>query len=134
MQTFAIVKADEDQRIVYGWASVVVNPDGTPVIDSQDDIITPTELEKAAHAYVLKSRDGGVMHEETGVAKLVASLVTTPEIVKALFPSAHAGAIPTGWVVGFKVLDDKVWKRVKSGELSAFSIGGRGTRVPVEVG
>lgn len=133
MQTFDIVKISDDQQIVYGWASVIANPDGTPVIDTQNDIITPAELEKAAHTYVLKSRDGGVMHEETGVAKLVASLVTTPQIVKALFPSVHAGAIPTGWVVGFKVLDDQVWKRVKSGELAGFSIHGVGDRIPVEV-
>lgn len=133
MQDFAIVHKLDEQQIVYGWASIVTNPDGSPVIDSQDDIITADELHKASVHYVLKSRDGGVMHEETGVAKLVASLVTTPEIVKALFPQAHAGAIPTGWVVGFRVFDEKVWKRVKSGELSAFSIGGRGTRVPVEV-
>lgn len=133
MQTFAIVKTDNEQQIVYGWASVVLNADGSPVVDTQRDIITPAELEKAAHRYVLKSRDGGVMHEETGVSKLVASLVTTPEIVKALFPAVHEGAIPTGWVVGFKILDAGVWKRVKDGELSEFSIHGIGDRVPVEV-
>ena len=133
MQTFAIVKTDAEQRIVYGWASVIVNDDGSPVIDNQNDIITPAELEKAAYQYVLKSRDGGVMHEETGVAKLVASLVTTPEIIKALFPNVHAGAIPTGWVVGFDVINEDVWKRVKDGELTGFSIHGGGDRIPVEV-
>jgi len=30
-----------------------------------------------------------------------------------------------GWVVAYKVYDDAVWKMVKSGELAAFSIGGR---------
>lgn len=133
MQTFEIVRKDDEQRIVFGWASVVVNPDGSPVVDLQDEVIRPAELEKAAYDYVLKSRDGGVMHEETGVAKLVASLVTTPEIVKALFPNVHDGAIPIGWVVAYKILKEHVWKRIKNGELTAFSIGGRGTRVPVEV-
>jgi phage head maturation protease len=30
-----------------------------------------------------------------------------------------------GWVVAYKVYDDNVWNMVKSGELAAFSIGGR---------
>ena len=133
MNTFALISKDDERREVYGWASVITNADGSPVIDTQDDMISAAELEKAASHYVLKSRDGGVMHEETGVAKLIASLVTTPEIVKALFPAVYAGAIPTGWVVGFRVTDEKVWKRVKSGELAGFSIHGVGDRVPVEV-
>ena len=33
-----------------------------------------------------------------------------------------------GWVVAFKVYDDDVWARVKSGELAAFSIGGRAVK------
>ena len=30
-----------------------------------------------------------------------------------------------GWVVAYKVFDDDVWAMVKSGELAAFSIGGK---------
>lgn len=132
MTEFAVCKLNDEQQIVYGWASLIQNPDGTPLVDRQGDIILPDELEKAAHEFVLKSRQGGVMHERTGVAKLVASFVTTPELVKALFPTAHAGTVPVGWVVGFKVTDPTVWKRVKDGELTMFSIHGTGERVPVE--
>ena len=33
-----------------------------------------------------------------------------------------------GWVVAYKVYDDNVWNMVKSGELAAFSIGGRAVK------
>ena len=33
-----------------------------------------------------------------------------------------------GWIVAFKVYDDDVWAKVKSGELAAFSIGGRASK------
>ena len=36
-----------------------------------------------------------------------------------------------GWFIGLKIEDDGVWKRVKSGELAAFSFGGRGVREPI---
>ena len=33
-----------------------------------------------------------------------------------------------GWVVAFKVFNDDVWEKVKTGELAAFSIGGRAVK------
>jgi hypothetical protein len=38
-----IVKADADQRLIFGWASVV-EKDGRPVIDKQGDIKTPCDV------------------------------------------------------------------------------------------
>jgi len=132
MTHFAISKVSDEMRTVWGWASQIEDAAGNPVVDSQGDIILPDELQKAAHDYLLHSRDGGVMHEETGVATIVESFITTPETVSALFPGIAKGAIPVGWCVAFKVHDTEVWKRVKSGELSGFSIAGTGERVPVE--
>lgn len=131
--TFVFAKQDAALQTVWGWASVVLNEDGTPVVDSQGDVIEPQELQKAAHGFLLHSRDGGVMHEETGIATIVESLVTTPETIAALFPKVAKGLIPVGWCVAFKVHDRKVWKRVQDGELLAFSIGGVGEREEIEV-
>lgn len=128
-QTFQITKLDDDQRLVFGYASVAVKADGETVVDSQDDVISPETLEKAAYDYVLRSRDGGVMHEKMGVATLVESFVVTPEKLKAL--GLAEDALPQGWWVGYRVDDADVWKRVKSGELSMFSIGGRSKVRPV---
>jgi len=126
---FRIAKVSPE-RVVYGWASVVEEA-GQPIVDLQGDIIAPAELERAAIDYVLKSRDGGEMHERRGVSTLVASLVTTPEIVKALFPAIDATKVPVGWVVAFKIHDDAVWKAVQDGQYIGFSIHGTGQREAV---
>jgi hypothetical protein len=129
-QEFKINKVDEDQRCIFGWASVALKADGTQVVDSQDDIISPQTLEKAAYDYVLRSRDGGLEHERKGVATMIESFVCTPEKLEAL--GLAKDALPTGWFVGMKVHDADVWKRVKSGELNMFSIGGRSKRRDVK--
>lgn len=126
----------EEQRLVFGFASIVTDDDGALFVDKQGDRIEVAELEKAAYAYVEESRDASLMHQRRGVATLVASVVLTPEIRKAMnaIPGLDMGISPegpTGWFVGFRVNDDAVWKRVKSGELSEFSIGGTGRREEV---
>lgn len=120
---FTISKLDDERMLVFGFASMAVKADGETVVDSQDDIISPKTLENAAYDYVLRSRDGGLMHEKRGVARLIESFVVTPEKLTAL--GLAENALPQAWFVGFKVDDPEVWKRVKGGELKAFSIGGR---------
>ena len=39
----AILKTDDEQRMVYGWASVVTEK-GEPVVDRQGDVIEPDTL------------------------------------------------------------------------------------------
>jgi hypothetical protein len=117
------VKLDEDRHLVWGWASVS-ELGGTAVIDKQGDVIDARTLEDAAIEYMVSCRQAGVMHQRTGVAKLVTSIVFTRDIQKAL--GVDLGR--TGWFVGFKVEDLEVWKRIKSGELRALSIHGKGCR------
>lgn len=115
-----ILKADDEQRMVYGWASVVTEK-GQPVIDRQGDIIEPETLVKAVNDFMEHVRVGKTMHigEQTGV--IVHSMPITKEIGEALGIQSDR----EGWIVAYKVYDDAVWNMVKSGELAAFSIGGR---------
>lgn len=124
-----VSKADEDRHLVFGWASVAADERGHPLVDLQGDVITPEELEGAAYEFVRFYRDGGEMHERLGVATLVESMVFTPEKLAAL--GLPADALPTGWWIGFLVLDDGVWAKVKSGEYAMFSIEGTATRAPI---
>lgn len=132
-------KFDDDERLAFGWASIT-KLDGKPVIDKQGDFIDINELEKSAYEYVLSSRVGGEMHRKEviiekgaklapkNVATVVESMVFTPEkIAKMGLPSDF----PEGWWIGFKVNDDEVWKSVKGGKYTQFSIHGVGKRVPV---
>jgi hypothetical protein len=115
-----ILKADDEQRMVYGWASVVTEK-GEPVIDRQGDVIMPETLVKAVNNFMEHVRVGKTMHvgEQTGV--IVHSMPITKEIGDALGIQSDR----EGWIVAYKVYDDAVWQMVKSGELAAFSIGGR---------
>lgn len=129
---FKIIKADEAQQVVYGWGSVSI-ADGETVTDLQGDQIDPSTLEQAVTDFLLEYGNhggSGLMHEGKPVGDIIASLVTTPDIVKAFFP--NASEVPIGWIIGVKVNDPAVWKMVVRGDLRAFSIQGTADREPVE--
>jgi hypothetical protein len=115
-----ILKVDDEQRMVFGWASVITE-DGEPIIDRQGDMIEADTLVKAVNEFMEHVRVGKAMHSGEQVGVVVHSLPITKEIGEAL--GIHSNR--EGWVVAYKVFDDSVWERVKSGELAAFSIGGR---------
>jgi hypothetical protein len=126
---FQILKQDPARHVVYGWASVSV-ADGELVTDLQGDQIEPDALEQAVEDFMLNYRAGtadgaGVMHETPAKCEVIASLVTTPDIIKAF---GLGESLPIGWILGLKVLDEAVWKRVVSGELKAMSIQGTAER------
>ena len=131
--TFA--KLDDEQHLAFGWASVV-ELDGQPVVDRQGDYITAEDLEKAAYAYVHKSRVGGDMHERgpddtvAKVSDLVESVVFTDEKVEKM---GLPDDFPRGWWVGFKIHGEESWDRVKKRERTGFSIHGRGIRKDMDV-
>ncbi len=118
---FRIAKLDEDERIVFGWASVSATADGQLVVDHHDDIIEPAELEKAAYEYVLKFRDVGEMHQGQSAGQLVESLVMTPQKARAM---GIRQPMATAWWVGYKINDPEVFAKVKDGTYSMFSIQG----------
>lgn len=129
--SFAIKKAtDSEQRLVFGWASVAGRANGETITDHQGDIVEIYELENAVYDYVQFFREGSEMHERGGldIAVLVESIVFTPEKITAL--GLKAGDLPNGWWVGFRVLDDEVWEKVKDGTYTMFSIEGKAIRQP----
>lgn len=127
---FRIAKSDDDRHLAFGWANVAIRSDGEVIEDWQDDIIEPEELENAAYRFVELYREGGEMHERGGAAVLVESVVFTEEKMAAI--GIPAGTLPIGWWIGFKVLDEDVWEKVKDGTYSMFSIEGTAERVEVE--
>lgn len=118
-----ILKTDNEQRMVWGWASVI-SKDGVPVVDSQGDVILPDTLMKAATEFMLSLRVTKEMHSGGKIGEFVHSFPVTKELADAL------GIVTNqeGWIVACKVYDDATWQKVKSGELSAFSIGGTAKR------
>jgi uracil-DNA glycosylase family 4 len=116
----SIFKADVERRLVY---SVIAESD---IKDAQGDVMSAETIENMAHDYMLKSRKFDDRHNWRAVdAAIVESwiqrvdTVLLGEVIKAI-----------SWVVGVKVFADHIWQKVLSGEYQAFSIGGRGVRVP----
>lgn len=118
-----ILKADDEERMVYGWASVITE-NGIPVIDRQGDVIEAEVLVKAVNNFMEHVRVGKAMHTGEQVGVVVHSFPVTKELGDALGIQSDR----EGWIVAYKVYDDAVWAMVKSGELAAFSIGGRATK------
>ena len=118
-----VLKFDDEQRVVYGCASVVTEG-GEPIVDRQGDVITPDTLVKAVNDFMEHVRVGKVMHEGDQTGMVLHSLPVTKEIADSLGIQTDR----EGWIVAYKVYDDAVWQLVKSGELSAFSIGGRAVK------
>lgn len=136
-----VVKLDKVHHLVFGWFSIVT-VDGKNITDTQGDIISPDTIEFSAYDFVLNARKGGEMHEPgnngeiKGIGRLVESVVFTIEKQEAMIHSLHDQGIKdaqldlkcVGWWGGFFVENPDTWKKVESGDLKAFSIGGRGKR------
>lgn len=122
-----LLKIDEEQRIAWGWASVI-SENGEPVVDKQGDIISADVMTRAANAFMSDVRAGQVMHEGVTKAVVLHSLPLSKDLAEAL----ELGTNREGWIIGMKVKDEDTWERVKSGELRAFSIGGEAMRSAIQ--
>jgi hypothetical protein len=128
-----IVKVDDSEGVVYGWASVITDDDGAPVVDHQGDIITAGELTKAAHEFVLHAGVAGEMHKRKvkaekvrPVGRVAGMLALTADVRKAF---GLGDSKREGLIVAFKIDDAAVLAKIKSGELGEMSIGGVAERV-----
>jgi hypothetical protein len=96
-----LFKMDEEQRLIYG---VVLVPD---IEDLQGDICSKEDIQAAAHDYLVNSR-----------------------LIKAQHRApTDAEVVPEGsWIMVTKVNSTAMWEAVKKGDITGYSIGGRGTR------
>jgi hypothetical protein len=122
-----ILKVDVDERIVWGWA-YVSTVKGVRSVDHSEESVSPEVLVKAATNFMLSVRTAKAMHQGDSVGEVVHSFPLTNELGKSLGVSSDR----EGWIICMKIHDEKVWQSVKSGELSAFSIGGRALRRSLE--
>ena len=123
---FKVVKSDDERQLVFGWASMAKRRDGSYVLDSQDDMIHPSDLEDAAYGYMLRFGDVNKMHDGGGVGRVVESFVVTADKLEKM--GLAADALPMGWWLGTWVHDDATYQEVRTGKLRMFSIEGTGER------
>jgi hypothetical protein len=96
-----ITKFDEEERMVYGYAS-------TETLDSQGDIVKSEAIEKAMVDY-MKYANIREMHQSSAVG-----------VTKEMSIENDGRTF-----IAAKVVDDSAWKKVKEGVYKGFSIGGK---------
>lgn len=118
-----VVKFNDEQHLIYGWA-YVTKQDGEISYDHSGEWVSSDTLEQAATKFMLEQRVGKAMHSGDKVSDVVHSLPVTKELKDALGIQSNR----EGWIIAQKIHDPETWARVKSGELPAFSIGGRAVK------
>jgi hypothetical protein len=111
-----------EERYVLG---IVLEPE---TVDAQKDIYSAAEIREAAHRFMEEYRNVGLMHRE-----LVNQRVKILESYLAPAPFELDGThVKKGtWLLAVRVVDDDLWRQVKTGELAGFSIGGSAVKVPL---
>lgn len=109
-----INKEDEEQKLVYG---VVYEPD---VEDSHGDVMSASEIEKAAHGFVKDARNIDKQHNfESGVGEVAESYIAPADF------DIGGNSIKKGsWVLVTKA-SDEVWEDIKKGEITGYSMAGK---------
>lgn len=124
-----IVKLDNEQHKAY---CIVAEPG---VFDLQGDISTAEEIEKSAHRFMERLQKQccpgvGYNHEDPIDAYVIENVITQQNGIKLGSQTLRKGT----WYQGHKIEDEKVWKMIKSGEITGLSRQGQGTRTPVGKG
>lgn len=114
-----ILKTDMDAKVIWGWAYVSTEK-GERSMDHSGEWVSPDTLVKASTNFMLKSRTAKVNHEGPKEGDIVGSLPVTKELAEALGIQTER----EGWIIGVVANEDTL-KKVQSGELTSFSIGGR---------
>jgi hypothetical protein len=124
-----IIKAAAEEQVCTGYAYVARDAEGRAIVDHSGDVADIASMKKACRnaTRTAKIREN---HEADAPARIVGSLWTDHDMLKAIGADPK-DAPAEGWLVQVEVNDPDLWKRIKSGEISAFSIGGSGRREPV---
>lgn len=112
-----------EERFVYG---VVMEPLET---DAHGDTQTAETIRETAHKYMETYKNIGLQHQMyiNESVKILQTFIAPVDFKLESGEFVKKGS----WVMGVRVLEDKLWNAVKSGKITGFSIGGRGIRAPI---
>lgn len=118
----AVVKVDDERRIVYG---IVLEPN---VEDSQGDVVSKEDVELAAHRFLYGNAPIGIQH-----GRLAPDTVKPVEsyIAPADFMLGGQVVKAGSWVLATHVPDDALWQQVKKEGFGSYSVAGTGKRSPL---
>lgn len=124
-QTFGrIVKTDVEKHYVTG---IVYEP---MVEDTDGNYMTEDEITKAAHWFMKNAGDADIQHcfEKAENVEVVESYVAKCDM------EIEGQQIKKGtWLMTMEVADDDVWSAIEKGEITGFSMGGKGNYSQTDV-
>ena len=131
------VKAEAERRFVLGVAWAVDTPSRRG-LDGFKDVAAPEAVERAAHAWMLKSGRIGLFHgdmlggsADEGHARIVESSIYRGPNWSTIDAFGNRVLIKAGdWLMG-AILDEKAWQLAKAGRLTGWSAQGRAVRKPL---
>jgi len=109
--------------------------DGAIKPDTQKDVYTAEEIRKAAHGWMEKQGQVDLMHswEPLGSGKVSVLETYLAPCDMTIGEGTEAVKVAKGtWLLALRVNDEAIWKKIKAGEIGAYSIGGEATRKPLE--
>lgn len=118
-----ILKVDEAKREITG---IVLEPEER---DAQGEIIDEEVIAKAAHRFLARfnrETEMGLMHKMFGEIGVELYESWTSKVKMEL---GGENIKKGSWLMTVHVLSDSVWKKVQSGEIAGFSIGGTAAMV-----
>ena len=118
-----IIKTDSENHFVTG---VVYEPMS---LDTQGDYMTADEIQKAAHWYAKNGSGVDIQHDEE---KLEGAAVVESWIAKADFTLDKTDIKKGTWLMTVEISDPDIWDKIEKGELTGFSMGGKGKYEEVE--
>src|SRR5262245_4200784 len=111
----------DDRQIAYGEVYAPMD------VDTHGEFMTADDIETLAHKFMLKalSKKIDVNHDnQDGRASAVESFIAR---------EGDPDFTPGAWVLGVKVFDRGVWSKIKSGEITGFSMQARVRQIPMVV-
>jgi hypothetical protein len=121
-----ITKAEDNAQRLFGWASIAVRKDGTPMLDLQGDVIDIEDLEEAFYEYVKDAGGLNFQHDGPVRGQLIEAIVFTPDKLTAL--GLEPGSVPLGAWAGFYIPNTADYQLIKSLGFFMFSIEGTALR------
>ena len=103
-----------EEHIVYG---IVYEPDEE---DSQGDEANAEEIRKAAYQFMEQVQTFKVMHKGKNVKVRILENYLAPVDFKIEGKSVKKGT----WVLVTRILDKKIWKAIKKGKITGYSMAG----------
>jgi hypothetical protein len=116
-----ISKVSQEEQTVTG---IVLEPE---CCDAQEDIYSPDVVKKAAHNFLSNYNHSTKLgHQHKDFKSWRSRFALVESFLAPLDFVMNNRTVKQGsWVMTVKVLDSKIWKMVKAGQITGFSIGGR---------